>query len=241
MEFVLIPASRTETGRELDPFLMSSTEVTVEQYRAFASATGYVTIDERRDCGLAWDKMDKVWRWMDGASWRNPGFDQYDDSPVVGVNWYDAVAFCIWLSAKEGRWYTLPSENEWEHACRAGSCTAFYFGQTIAQSQANYDALRDSESKGYPGRTVPVGSFLPNAFGLYDMHGNALEWCRNLDVMGRAQRGGSWASPADRCASGCQDDSQPATGTFTHTGFRLITHSCDDSEMPSCSVEVELK
>ncbi len=104
-----------------------------------------------------------------------------DRRPVERVNWYDAIEFCARLSKlKEGREYRLPSEAEWEYACRAGTTTPFYFGETITGKFANYRASETyaEEAKGeYRQQTTPVGQFPPNAFGLYDMHGNVREWC----------------------------------------------------------------
>ncbi len=102
------------------------------------------------------------------------------DRPVERVSWYDAVEFCARLSKLTGKEYRLPSEAEWEYACRAGTTTPFHFGETITGELANYDASRTyaDEPKGeYREETTPVGQFPPNAFGLYDMHGNVWEWC----------------------------------------------------------------
>ena len=102
------------------------------------------------------------------------------DRPVEKVNWYDAVEFCARLSKLTGKEYRLPSEAEWEYACRAGTTTPFHFGETITGELANYNARETyaDEPKGeYRQQTTPVGQFPPNAFGLYDMHGNVWEWC----------------------------------------------------------------
>jgi formylglycine-generating enzyme required for sulfatase activity len=102
------------------------------------------------------------------------------DRPVEQVSWYDAVEFCARLSKLTGKEYRLPSEAEWEYACRAGTTTPFHFGETITGELANYNASRTyaDEPKGeYREETTPVGQFPPNAFGLYDMHGNVWEWC----------------------------------------------------------------
>jgi formylglycine-generating enzyme required for sulfatase activity len=134
--------------------------------------------------------------------------------PVIGINWNDAKAYAEWLSRKTGKQYRLPSEAEWEYAARAGTTTPFSFGNTITTTQANFDG-----STGYgtaPAginrqKTMPVGSFSPNGFGLYDMHGNVWEWTEDCwsdeyaedrpanatpysrpDCEGRVLRGGSW-------------------------------------------------
>ncbi|MBE9201995.1 MULTISPECIES: SUMF1/EgtB/PvdO family nonheme iron enzyme [unclassified Nodularia (in: cyanobacteria)] len=122
----------------------------------------------------------------------NPAKFKGDKRPVELVNWNDAVEFCQKLSEKTGKTYRLPSEAEWEYACRAGTATPFYFGETITTDLANYRGTdRDDQGKLYPGNygngpkgefremTTPVGQFPPNSFGLYDMHGNVWEWCQD--------------------------------------------------------------
>ncbi|PAX60702.1 SUMF1/EgtB/PvdO family nonheme iron enzyme [Brunnivagina elsteri] len=110
----------------------------------------------------------------------NPSNFKGDNRPVERVFWYDAAEFCARLSKKTGRQYRLPSEAEWEYACRAGTTTPFHFGETITSKLANYDASYTfaEEAKGvYRQQTTPVGQFPANAFGLHDMHGNVWEWC----------------------------------------------------------------
>ncbi|MFM2378839.1 MAG: hypothetical protein RLZZ143_1417, partial [Cyanobacteriota bacterium] len=105
-----------------------------------------------------------------------------DRRPVEKVNWYDAVEFCARLSKLTGGEYRLPSEAEWEYACRAGTTTPFYFGETITGELANYGGSYTyaGEPKAeFRQQTTPVGQFPPNAFGLYDMHGNVWEWCED--------------------------------------------------------------
>jgi formylglycine-generating enzyme required for sulfatase activity len=113
----------------------------------------------------------------------NPARYKGDNRPVENVTWHDAVEFCQKLSEKAGKEYRLPSEAEWEYACRAGTTTPFYFGDTITPDLANYDGnytYADGPKGVYRNETTDVGSFPPNAFGLYDMHGNVWEWCADL-------------------------------------------------------------
>jgi formylglycine-generating enzyme required for sulfatase activity len=151
-----------------------------------------------------------------------------DNRPVEQVNWFDAVEFCQRLSEHTKRNYRLPSEAEWEYACRAGTTTPFHFGETITSELANYDAeyTYGVGTKGTSrGETTEVGSFgVANGFGLYDMHGNVLEWCADQyhdnyekapidgsawidekldddDNRSRLLRGGSWYSYPVVCRS----------------------------------------
>ena len=100
--------------------------------------------------------------------------------PVEKVNWFEAVEFCRRLSQRTGRRYGLPSEAQWEYACRAGTITPFHFGPTISADLANYDASTaygPGEKGTYRQETTPVGTFPANTWGLHDMHGNVWEWC----------------------------------------------------------------
>ncbi len=120
---------------------------------------------------------------------REPSHFKGDNLPVESVSWYDAVEFCTRLSNHSRRKYRLPSEAEWEYACRAGTTTPFHFGETITTDLANFSGRDDKYRKWvspdsniskeiYPKKTTPVGSFnASNAFGLSDMHGNVYEWC----------------------------------------------------------------
>ncbi|MFM6254344.1 MAG: formylglycine-generating enzyme family protein, partial [Dolichospermum sp.] len=112
----------------------------------------------------------------------NPSRFEGANRPVEQVSWYEAVEFCARLSRIENKVYRLPTEAEWEYACRAGTTTPFYCGETISTDIANYDgyyAYGDGVTGVYQGETTKVGSFKANEFGLCDMHGNVWEWCQD--------------------------------------------------------------
>jgi eukaryotic-like serine/threonine-protein kinase len=190
----------TEAGRSnnegplrtvnISPFFMGRYEVTQEQYQAVMG--------------------------------NNPSYFKGAKRPVEKVSWDEAVEFCRKLSQKTGHAYCLPSEAEWEYACRAGTTTPFDFGDTIAPDLVNYDGNNPYAwaPKGiYRQQTTDVGSFPPNSFGLYDMHGNVWEWCSDrwhdnyngAPTNGsawetgtseyRVHRGGSWSDDAVYCRS----------------------------------------
>jgi formylglycine-generating enzyme required for sulfatase activity len=130
------------------------------------------------------DKMPRVKRQLKFNSARSKDANL----PIENVSWLEAEEFCLRLSAYTGRPYRLPAEAEWEYACRAGTTSPFYFGETIDTELANYRGTEASEYKWsgiygrgklgeYRGKTTPVGTFAANNFGLYDMHGNVWEWC----------------------------------------------------------------
>jgi eukaryotic-like serine/threonine-protein kinase len=111
---------------------------------------------------------------------QNPSFFRGADRPIEPLSWRDAAEFCSKLSQKTNKKYTLPSESQWEYACRAGTTSPFYFGDTITPDLVNYDGNHpygNAPQGQYRAGTNPVGSFPPNPFGLYDMHGNVWEWC----------------------------------------------------------------
>ncbi|MEM8614452.1 MAG: SUMF1/EgtB/PvdO family nonheme iron enzyme [Cyanobacteria bacterium P01_H01_bin.105] len=165
------------------------------------------------------------------------------DLPVEQVSWFEAVEFCQRLSKYTGNNYRLPSEAEWEYACRAGTTTPFYFGETISTDQANYagDYTYGSGKKGVDrGKTTSVGRFPTNNFGLTDMHGNVWEWCQDHwhenysgapkdsspwiqrgDSNGRVIRGGSWFYIPRSCRSACRNYLTPGSRD-SYFGFRVV-------------------
>jgi formylglycine-generating enzyme required for sulfatase activity len=182
----------------------------------------------------------------------DPSSFKEDKRPVETVSWYDAVEFCSRLTVQTKRQYSLPSESEWEYACRAGTTTPFHFGETITSELANYDAsyTYGSGVKGmYRKETTVVGSFeVANAFGLYDMHGNVWEWCLDdwhdnyegaptdgsawfydNDNLYQKQRrallrGGSWFDPPKDCrsASRLYNFRAERDDVDNHIGFRVV-------------------
>jgi formylglycine-generating enzyme len=219
------------------PFLMGKYPVTFGQFRTFVEETGYQTEGESAGSGSTGldlttgkveTKPDYTWKQWLREDKKNPsGFRQTDKHPVVCVSWKDAQQFCEWLSQKEGKQYRLPTEAEWEYACRAGTATRFYSGddEESLQHVANIADLSLQEKwvwgttdppfekgthlppyakkwdDGYP-FTSPVGRFDPNAFGLYDMIGNVGEWCSD------------WYDPDYYQHSPAKDPQGPAEGAL---------------------------
>jgi formylglycine-generating enzyme required for sulfatase activity len=165
----------------------------------------------------------------------NPSYFKGDDLPVIEVSWDDAVAFCQKLSAKEGKTYRLPTEAEWEYACRAGTTTQYHTGdgEKALDEAGWYD-------KNSGNTTHPVGQKKANAWGLYDMHGNVMEWCSDyygpypagdaVDPTGPAQgdanssrvlRGGSWSINPQLCRAACRDWGSPGL-RYDNGGFRCL-------------------
>ncbi|MFZ0828424.1 MAG: formylglycine-generating enzyme family protein [Verrucomicrobiia bacterium] len=162
-----------------------------------------------------------------------------DDLPVVRVNWGDAYAYCDWLTEKAGRGYRLPSEAEWEYACRAGSRTPFADGDEITPVQANF-LYDESGFRVGAGHRVRVGGYAANAFGVYDFHGNVSEWVADTwhpNYHGAPDDGRAWAGAGDNrrvVRGGAWDylprllrsswrDWRPAEQRTDNIGFRVIT------------------
>ncbi len=168
---------------------------------------------------------------------------QGENQPVVGVSWDDAKEFCEKASQKTGKLIRLPSETEWEYACRAGTTTPFYFGETITPDLVNYDGNNpygDAPKGEYRQKTVNVDSFSPNAWGLYQVHGNVWEWCEDVwhdnyngipqdgsawlsdgEQSKRLLRGGSWFSSAFYCRSAIRSRRDAGISSY-FIGFRVV-------------------
>ena len=246
MEFVLIPAGKFlmgSSGSESDraenegpqrevqitkPFYMGKYEVKVSEFREFVKAAQFKTDAETNGGAYVWVK-DK-WQRKEGVNWMNPGFSQKDDHPVICLAWSDAVEYGKWLAKKTGHAYRLPTESEWEYACRAGTQQAYSFGPD-ARELSKYEWYVDNSG----GKTRPVGQKKPNPWGLFDMHGNVREWCQDwfgkyaagpaVDPAGplrgsvRVIRGGGWSAPAKdlRCA-----ERRNGVGGSDRAGVRLV-------------------
>jgi eukaryotic-like serine/threonine-protein kinase len=234
-------------------FYMSVYPVTRGQFAAFVKAAEYQTEGEADGKGgYGLNTATAKWEQKPEYIWRNPGFKQGDDHPVVEVSWNDATAFCAWLSKKEGKHYELPTEAEWEYACRAGTKTRFWCGDADASLKGNAN-IADASCKeknpdvswavswddGYA-FTSPVGSFKANPWGLYDMHGNVWQWCadyydakyyENSDKQdpfnssksnSRVLRGGSWSLAPRDCRSAHRSYNDLR---FHDNGFRVVLRS----------------
>ncbi|HEX3654902.1 MAG TPA: SUMF1/EgtB/PvdO family nonheme iron enzyme [Pirellulales bacterium] len=254
------------------PFLMGSTEVTVAQFRKFVEASKYITEAEKHGSGNSGERTlsDKVQDADKGRNWKNPGYATTDDTAVTHITWNDAVAYCAWLSEQEqrrppyrtdgkGGWlivasgdgYRLATEAEWEYACRAGTTTQYSFGDDKTQLE-QYAWFNKNAS----GKTQPVALKLPNPFDLFDMHGNAQEWCQDwyhgkwyeksspADPNGpssgssRLIRGGIWPGRASSCRSAFRYNHSPSFLYYT-IGFRIVRPL--DATQPEAAVAMTAK
>jgi formylglycine-generating enzyme required for sulfatase activity len=217
-----------QRGVTVPRFCMGKYPVTQEQWRFVA---GLYTIDREFE--------------------KNPSRFKGNLHPVEQVSWHDAVEFCARLSRYTGRQYRLPSEAEWEYACRAGTTTPFHFGETITTDLANYRGTDEYNSSGFYGAgpkgeyretTTPVDKFGPNFFGLSDIHGNVWEWCddhwhddykkaprdgrswidkTNETNAARMIRGGSWSDNPQACRSALRSMQHMHTTSY-YVGFRVV-------------------
>ena len=212
------------------PFAVGVYEVTVGDYGRFVGATGYAG---RNSCSTYGEEG---WEERPGRTWRDPGFRQTEQDPVVCMNWEDARAYVAWLSGETSKRYRLLSEAEWEYVARAGTTTRYYWGDAIGRNRANCKGCGSQ----WDGRqTAPVGSFEANRFGLHDALGNVWEWvldCWNESYVGapsdgraweggdcnrRVLRGGSWIDSPRDLRSAIRGGYTPAVIRPLDSGFRI--------------------
>ncbi|MFZ4525725.1 MAG: formylglycine-generating enzyme family protein [Chlorobium sp.] len=241
--------SETQHQVKVSEFYLSKYAVTLAEFKQFIDESGYQTDAEKENSSRIWDG--KEWKDKEGVNWRhgvsgNERASEEENHPVLHVSWNDAVAYCKWMSNKTGKSFRLPTEAEWEYACRAGTTTPFNTGENLTTDQANYDGnypYNNNQKGKYRENTVPVDSFEPNAWGLYNMHGNVWEWCRDwyegkyyeeckakgtvTNPSGpetgsyRVVRGGSWYNFAEYCRSAHRYRLTP-DARHSFGGFRLV-------------------
>ncbi len=218
------------------PFAISVHEVTRSEFAAFIEARPQH--DAKPGCaGL----FDGIFEKRTNASWRQPGFTQADDHPVVCVTWEQANAYAAWLSELSGQDYRLPSEAQWEYAARAGSAGRYWWGERMEQGKAN--CFGDQCAEGYAA-TAPAGAFEANPFGLHNLVGNVWEWtddCYLFNIYDqkphafplatkgpngckRVIRGGSWSDNPWVLRSSMRESSRPDV-PLNDLGFRVVRHS----------------
>lgn len=176
------------------PIAIGKYEVALDEFEAFVRETKYDAIDR------CWARAGSRYKNRLDRSFRNLGFRQSGSHPVACMSWNDAKAFTTWLTTKTGKSYRLLSEAEWEYASRGGTTTPFSTGQKIHTDQANFDGnytYGGSRKGQYRKRTVPIGTFGSNSFGLHEMHGNMWEWvedCWNDSFVDAPTDGSAWSS-----------------------------------------------
>jgi formylglycine-generating enzyme required for sulfatase activity len=268
-EFIGIPAGSFQMGSNenanetpvhavnVPAFKMMTTEVTKGQFAAFIKDSGYKTDAERNyaqaDGCNTWKEEGWKYEWRTGTSWRQPDFKQGDKHPVVCVSHNDAMKFIAWLNQQTGQTYNLPSEAQWEYAAKAGSSGKYPWGSYTSKQCQYANGTDNTSSSGGRGWgwgekaecndgywfTASVASYKPNAFGLYDMHGNVWEWtqdCWNESYKGAPSdgspwlkggcnrvvvRGGSWNNIPTFLRSAVRDRNGRAN-RYNSYGFRLI-------------------
>ena len=212
------------------PFFLAQHPIINLQYRQFLKETGHPEPKGilLRDSGVTWN-----FKPLESPDWNQ------DDQPVVCVTLDDITAFCEWLSRKDGKKYRLPNRDEWEYACRAGTETDYNWGSNrIAPRKANYNSLMDEKIKkaSFRGKTAPVGSYKPNRWGFYDMHGNVNEATATSISDFTTVRGGSWIDTGRRCRSSSNRNRWNHNTGLASIGFRTL---CEWKQTPEVLVEFE--
>ena len=240
-QLVVVPAGRFTIGSPLDepgrepydagsevqveqilnrPFAIGRAPVTVAQFNQFVAATG----KEPLTGAYRWSEAKDDYSMVRGRSWR----DLTGDHPVVCISWVDAMAYVTWLSEVTGWTYRLPSSAEWEYAARSGTKTPFHFGGSISARQANYDARTIYGGAGSRGEAsdgpLPVLRFEPNAWGLYQVHGNVWEMCQDRwpeDATLIMCCGGSFEDKPNSLRSAMRSDVEEPD-RYVSVGFRVV-------------------
>ena len=200
--------------------------VTVEEYMAF--------VEDTNSHHPKWLEESNEYNIKTGTEDHYKNINQRFNAPIVGVSWDDAMAYCEWLSIKTNNNYRLPTEAEWEYACRAGTTTKWSFGND--EKELDKYAVYSSNSNS---QADEVGTKLRNPWGLYDMHGNVWEWCvddwldnyketprdgkayKSEKKSSKVVRGGSWVNSADNSRSAYRVDENP-TDRSSLRGFRIL-------------------
>ena len=238
LDMILIPAGTFLMGSPKDELDRNDNEGPQHDVRVSSFFMGRYPVTQAQ------------WRFVAGLTQVNRELDldpsnfKGDDHPVERVSWHDAVEFCDRLAKHTGRPYRLPTEAEWEYACRAGTQTPFYFGKTLTTELANYDGnytYNDGSKGEYRETTTSVDHFgIANAFGLCDMHGNVREWCQDHwhgsyegaptdgsawlskdENASRVVRGGSWIDSPGSCRSAFRSSFTP-DDRGNLIGFRVV-------------------
>jgi formylglycine-generating enzyme required for sulfatase activity len=266
-EMVVVPAGsyvmgspRAETSRSEDEgprhdveisyaFAVSKYEITIDQFSQFVKSNP----DWAPGACRAWEGGEWASKWIERADrdWRNPGYGVTSDHPVVCIDWSDATSYADWLSEMAGVSYRLLSEAEWEYAARGGTESQFYFGNRF-QDICRFGNVADRSMQarwaatgcddGFGETTSAAGSFLPNNFGLFDMHGNVWEWvadCWTASYAGaptdgsartngncdrRVSRGGAWDTVRSSARSANRRWNE-TTYKISNTGFRIARNA----------------
>ncbi len=188
-------------------FAVGKYEITRAQFEAFVDETGHDA----------------------GSLWRDPGFSQTGEHPVVGVTWHDARAYIAWLNGRTGKRYRLLTESEWEYVARAGTETLYHFGNDAASLRGNANCFEGVCADGFD-RTAPVGSFGANAFGVHDMHGSVWEWvedCWHGNYNGAPTDGSAWVG------ENCLRDEPVFRGGAWNSAARLLRAAFRSGALPT--------
>ncbi len=246
-KFVLVPAGKYTIGKkgyltnplrtvQVDSFFIAPYETTNRHFEAFVKATHYQTDAERRHDALVFEPGLREFEWMNDttAYWRYPngisrgGIEKEMDHPVTCISYHDIMAYCTWAGVR------LPTLDEWEIACRAGTTTDYFFGDNgaLIGQYANVWHGRDhmmADTMDGHMYTAPVGSFKPNAWGLYDMYGNVFEFCTGKLLPDESNtlahaRGGSWWCSKNACNFFNSYDIGRVNirASFSNQGFRVV-------------------